>query len=213
MDFFVQCTLEKQCTANHVIKSDTLYRGKWPLILNQYPVNCTSIFSHFSITREINRQDNKKRTGFSCPWEEDESLFIFYYLSLQVFLCAGNPVRYIHPDAFKGLLVLQHLRLRSSQLQQLPSLLHIGHSLLYFELIHSMQVKENQARDFSYLRKIERIAMIYGVLKCTPLGLNHIANIVKDFELCSNGIRSIASMEGVKFIRLRRIYLYDNSIT
>ena len=141
------------------------------------------------------------------------SHFFSYYLSLQVFLCAGNPVRYIHPDAFKGLLVLQHLRLRSSQLQQLPSLLHIGHSLLYFELIRSMQVKENQARDCSYLRKIERIAMVHGVLKWTPLGLNHIANTVKDLELCSNGIRSIASMEGVKFIRLRRIYLYDNSIT
>ena len=108
---------------------------------------------------------------------------------------------------------LQRRRLQSTQLQQLPSLLHIGHSMMYLELIRSMQLKGNHARDFSHLRKIESIKMVHGVLKCTPLGLNHIANTEKDLDLYSNGIRSIASMEGVKFIRLRRIDLYNNSIS
>ena len=124
-----------------------------------------------------------------------------------------NPVRYIHPDAFKGLLGLQRLKLHGTQLHQLPSLQYIGHSLTHLELTHSIQFEGNHAHDFSYLLKTEQLILTYSGLKSTPLGLNYIANTVLILDFTSNSIQSIASMEYIKFDRLQVLHLYKNGIT
>ena len=124
-----------------------------------------------------------------------------------------NPVRYIHPDASKGLLVLEYLRLRSTLLHQLPPLQHIGHSLTYLGLTHSMKVAGNHAQDISCLRKIEELDLVFNGLKSTPLGLAHIANSVRIFVFRSNATKSIASMEDIKFVTLRILHLSQNKIT
>ena len=124
-----------------------------------------------------------------------------------------NPVRYIHPDAFRGLLVLEYLRLRSTQLHQLPPLQHIGHSLTYLGLTHSMKFAENHAQDISFLRKIKELDLVFNGLKSTPLGLTHIANSVRILVFRSNAIKSIASLEHIKFVTLRILHLSQNKIT
>ena len=137
----------------------------------------------------------------------------YYHLSFQVFSFEFDPVRNIHPDAFRGLLVLKRLILRSTQLLKLPSMQHIGHSLTNLDISRSRKFKGNHTRDFNYLRKIKYITMAHNRLKGLPLGLNHLANTVKALDFSSNAIKSIASLEGVNFVRLQSLYLRDNDIT
>ena len=137
----------------------------------------------------------------------------YYHLPFQVFSFQFNPVRNIHPDAFRGLLVLKRLILRPTQLLKLPSMQHIGHSLTGLDISRSRKFKRNHTRHFYYLRKIEYITMAHNKFKGLPLGLNHIANTVKTLDFSSNAIKSIASMEGVSFVRLQSLYLRDNDIT
>ena len=139
-------------------------------------------------------------------------LKIFDNWSFQVFSCVNNPVKYIHPDSYRGLSALQRLKLRSAHLHQLPSFQHIGHSLTDFELSFSVQFIGNNAHDFSYLWKIKDLNMVHNGLKSTPLGLNHVANTVKILDFSSNAIHSIASMEGIKFVKLQTLYLSKNKI-
>ena len=117
-----------------------------------------------------------------------------------------NPVRYIHPDAFKGLLVLEYLRLRSTQLHQLPPLQHIGHSLTYLGLTHSMKFAGNHAQDIV-------LDLVFNGLKSLPLGLTRIANSVRILVFRSNAIKSIASMEDIQFVTLWTLHLSQNKIT
>ena len=137
----------------------------------------------------------------------------FCHLSFQDLFCVRNPLRHIQPDAFRGLLVLQRLKLMSSHLHQLPPLQHIGHSLIYFELSRSKQFKVNHVTDFSYLRKIEDINLRHNGLQSTPLGLNQIANTVLNLDFGFNAIQSTTSMEGITFCKLEIVNLYNNRIT
>ena len=132
---------------------------------------------------------------------------------LQVFASFVNPFEYIHPDAFRGLLVLEHLKLKNTQLLQLPSLQHIGHSLTTLEVISSVHFDGNDAHGFTYLRKIEYIFMDDNVLSSTPLGLDRIANTIKRLNFAFNAINSLTSMEGVTFDKLYRLHLQYNNIT
>ena len=120
---------------------------------------------------------HKERTGIYLMHTEVNNQH--YQLSFQVFSFEFNPVRNIHPDAFRGLLVLKRLILRSTQLLKLPSMQHIGHSLINLEISRSRKFKGNHTRDFYYLQKIEYITMAHNRFKGLPLGLNHIANTVK----------------------------------
>ena len=124
-----------------------------------------------------------------------------------------NPVRHIHPDAFRGLLVLLSLKLQSTQLHQLPHLKHIGNSLIIWESIDFMQFKGANAEDFSHLRKIEHLRISHAGLKGTPLGLDHIANTIKRMYFPSNAIETLATMEGVNFVTLWLLDLRRNVIT
>ena len=136
-----------------------------------------------------------------------------HQLMLQVFASFVNPFEYIHPDAFRGLLVLEHLKLKNTQLLQLPSLQHIGHSLTTLEVISSVHFDGNDAQGFTYLRKIEYIFMDDNVLSSTPLGLDRIANTLKRLNFAFNAINSLTSMEGVTFDKLYRLHLQYNNIT
>ena len=124
-----------------------------------------------------------------------------------------NPVGNVHPAAFIGLLVLQHLTLYHTQLHQLPSFQHIGHSLISVGVSKSVNYKGNNAQEFTYLRKMKYLGMNYNGLTCTLLGLNLIANTLLTLDLDSNAIQSLTSMEGVKFIKLYRLDLTENNIT
>ena len=144
---------------------------------------------------------------------ENELKFIFYYLILQVFSCLGNPVKYVHPAAFRGLSVLQHLNLVHTQLHQLPSLQHVGHSLINLAVRGSVHFKGNAAQNFINLRKIEYLYMDRNELRKTPLGLNLIARTIMILQFNSNSINSLTSLEGVEFIKLHRLALMCNNIT
>ena len=78
---------------------------------------------------------------------------------LQVFSSLVNPVEYIHPYAFRGLLALERLKLKNTQLLHLPSLQHIGHSLTTLEVISSVHFNGNDAQGFTYLRKIKKTSL------------------------------------------------------
>ena len=126
----------------------------------------------------------------------------------------GNPIRYIHPAAFIGLLVLDILSLESTQLYQLPPSQDIGNSLttlifssaIYFESLLN-------AHTFAHLRKIRNLYFWQNGLKSTPLGMHLIANTVVVVNLRFNAIKSLTSMESVKFTRLRELNLADNNIS
>ena len=137
----------------------------------------------------------------------------FYYLTLQVFSCVMNPVKYIHPAAFRGLMVLEHLRLKHTQLHQLPSLQHIGHSLTTLEVSFSTHFKGNDAHDFIHLMKIKHILVGFNELRSTLLGLDLIANTIERLEFASNAINSLTSMEGIKFDKLYKLDIQYNNIT
>ena len=132
-------------------------------------------------------------------------------LTLQVFSCVENPVKYVHPAAFRGLLMLKSLKLRHTQLHQLPSLQDIRHSLTYLEVSNS-NVKETYAQTFTYL-KIKHLQMRYNVLSITPLGLYLIASTIITLDFEFNSISALTSMEGVEFIKLVRLGLKYNNIT
>ena len=55
--------------------------------------------------------------------------------------------------------------------------------------------------------------MAYNGLQRTPLGLSYIANTLIHLYLHANGITSIASMEGINFVRLRILDLSKNRIS
>ena len=137
----------------------------------------------------------------------------FYQLSFQDFSCAWNPIRYIHPDAFIRLLVLNSLKMQATQLHQLSSLKHVGHSLISLQLSRSMRFEGNHAWELSYLRKIEVVNMPHNGLKYLPLGLDYIAKSVRKLDFDFNCMRSIASIEGVNFTNLRSLHLQGNRIT
>ena len=140
-------------------------------------------------------------------------IYFFCHLSFQEFDCVRNPVRHIHPDAFRGLLVLQRFKLHTTQLHELPPMQHTGHSLIYLELSHSEQFELNSVQDFSYLRKIEYIILMQNGLQSTPLGLNHIANTALYLDFMFNSIQSITLMAGIKFYKLQFVNLSNNRIT
>ena len=94
---------------------------------------------------------------------------------------------------------MQTVKLRSTQLHQLPPLQHIGHSLIYLELSRS----KLSVQDFSYLPKIEDIILRNNGLQSTSLGLNHIANTVLKIDFMLNSIQAIMSMEGIKLYKLQ----------
>ena len=134
-------------------------------------------------------------------------------LQLQVFSCVLNPVKYVHPNAFRGLLVLDRLRLRHTQLHQLQSLEHIGHSLKHLEVSFSANIQGNDAHNFNHLRNIRYLYMFHNGIIRTPFGLNLIANTLMMLSLGFNSITSLTSMEGVEFGKLFRLDLQHNNIT
>ena len=73
-----------------------------------------------------------------------------------------------------------------------------------------------EMRDVEYFTNcytIETFHMDFGVLNSTPWGLNHIADSILELNFRHNHITSIASMEGVKFVKLRSLFLAYNKIT
>ena len=124
-----------------------------------------------------------------------------------------NPVKYVHPAAFRGLLVLERVRLRHTQLHQLPSLQHIGHSLITLELGSSIHFKRNDAQDFTHRMNLRYILMDCSRLRSTPLGLALTANTIKRLNFAYNATHSLTSMEGVKFDKLITLDLHYNNIT
>ena len=90
---------------------------------------------------------------------------------------------------------------------------HIGHSLTVLRLSNSMTFRGNHARGFYYLRRIEHVSLSHNGLKSLPLGLNHIASSVKTLDFSYNAMKSIASMEGVNFVRLQILNLERNKLT
>ena len=136
-----------------------------------------------------------------------------YYLTLQVFSCLMNPVEYVHPAAFKGLLVLERLRPEHTKLRQLPSLQHIGHSLTTLKVSSSTYFIGNDAQDFIHLMNIKHILLDQNGFRTTPFGLDLIANTIQRLEFASNAINSLTSMGGVKFDKLDKLDLQYNNIT
>ena len=143
----------------------------------------------------------------------NKSKIDFQNLTLQIFSCLMNPVKYVHPAAFRGLLVLGHLKLKLNQIHQLPSLQHIGHSLTSLEISFSRHFKGDGAYSFTYLWKVKNHDMYGNGLIRTPLGLKCIASTVITLDFGYNSIISLTSMEGVEFIKLLRLYFRCNNIT
>ena len=147
---------------------------------------------------------------FKC---ENESKTNLHKLTLQAFSCMMNPVKYVHPAAFRGLLVLERVKLRHTQLHQLPPGQHIGHSLTSLEISFSVHFTGNDAHNFTYLRKIKYFEMHHNGLIRTPLGLDVIAGTIIVLNFAYNTIISLTSMESVEFIKLQKLRLKCNNIT
>ena len=125
-----------------------------------------------------------------------------------------NPIKYIHPAAFRGLLVLEHLKLRHTHLQSLSlPLQDVGHSLTELDVSLSTHVKGNEVQTFTDLRKIKLLEMHHNGLRAIPLGLNLIASTVMTINFAHNSISSLTSMEGIEFNKLVRLRLSYNEIT
>ena len=142
-----------------------------------------------------------------------DATIMFHHLTLQVFSCMNNPVKYLHPAAFRGLLTLRHLKLKHTQLHKLPSFQHIGHSLTTLGISLSAPLTRHDAQDFTYLGKIKYIRMNRIGLRSTPLGLNLIANTIMTLDFHYDAINSLMSMEGVTFVKLVSLDLSYNNIT
>ena len=140
-------------------------------------------------------------------------ILILHRLTLQRFSCLMNPIKYVHPAAFRGLLVLEHLKLLHTQLHQLPSLQHIGQSLTRLVVSRSAYFKGTYEGSLSDLRKIKYVSMNHNGLRSTPLRLNLIAKTIMTLELSCNAINSVTSLASVEFIKLIRLDLRHNNIT
>ena len=124
----------------------------------------------------------------------------FHHLKLEVFPCMNNPVKYLHPAVFRGLLILVRLILKHTQLHKLPSFQHIGYSLTSLHVSLSVPLTRHDAQNFAYLWKIKYIDMNRIGLKSTHLGLNLIANTIIKLDFHHYAINPLMSMEDVKFI-------------
>ena len=121
-------------------------------------------------------------------------------------------IKHIHPAAFRGLLILEHLKLIHTQLHELPSLQHIGQSLTRLVVSRSAHFKGTYEGSLCDLRKIRYINMNHNGLRSTPLRLNLIANTIMTLEFSCNAINSMTSMDGLQFIKLTRLDLRHNTL-
>ena len=105
------------------------------------------------------------------------------------------------------------MTINSQQLQQLPPLQDIAHSLvsLYVVTMNLGQTKNEQL--LSGCRTLTRLGMPFSALETISLGLHHIAKTVEYLRFKRNAIRSIASMEGIAFAKLFALDLCHNNIT
>ena len=145
--------------------------------------------------------------------ESDVQIFVIQ-ITLQIFVCQDNPIRHVHQSAFQGVLALKVLRLQSHQLQQLPLLNDVGHSLsvLYISFAIEITSVRNQTY-FDRYHNLRKLYMTKTSLNSTPMGLNHISTTIKRLSLMYNAITSVASMEYVNFSQLDQLDLGNNRIT
>ena len=122
-------------------------------------------------------------------------------------------LRCIHPLAFKGVLALKFLTIKSHQLQQLPPLQDITHSLISLHIV-SVKIRQTKTEDyFIGCWSLERLVIPFSALEIVSLGLQHVAKTVEYLHFKHNVIRSIASMEGITFSTLLMLDLRHNNIT
>ena len=139
-------------------------------------------------------------------WRNDTIIF-------QRFQCYANPLRFIHPAAFKGVLALRFIFIDSRQLQQLPPLQDITHSLICLYLVSMGMGQTKNEHYFRGCRTLEQFGMTFSVLQSISLGLCHIGQTFKYLKFDHNGIRSVASMKDIAFTNLRVLDLSHNNIT
>ena len=149
------------------------------------------------------------------PIEANKMYFLqqLTLLSFQRLQCNANPLQLIHPWAFKGVLALKLIAIDSPQLQQLPPLQDIAHSLTSLFIV---SVDLEQTKNQQYLsdcRMLKRVSMPFSALETISLGLHHIAKTLEYLRLKHNVIKSIASMEGIAFRKLHALDLRHNNIT
>ena len=133
--------------------------------------------------------------------------------SFQKFQCFENPLRCIHSSAFKGVLALKFLLIKSHQLQQLPPLQDIAHSLIAWYVESTKLGQTKNEHYFNGCFTLERLQIPFSDLETILLGLHHVAETVERLEFNHNLIRSIALMEGIVFSKLLVLDLRHNNIT
>ena len=102
---------------------------------------------------------------------------------------------------------------RHRNVHQLPYLQHVGHPLIYLAYVGTISIDEmRDVQYFTSCKRIETFGMNFGALKSTPSGLNQIADSIVELYFRHNHIASIASMEGVKFVKLRSLFLDGSRI-
>ena len=127
--------------------------------------------------------------------------FVRFFLFCFVFVCLffvaqgitifKNPVAYVHPAAFQGLIRLQSLVIYSAQLHVAPSLRFIGHSLNTLDLSNSKV--EFKSGYFKHGYIMQTLTVVSSDLREMPISLRMIAESLETLSLSDNSITMIWS--------------------
>ena len=131
----------------------------------------------------------------------------------QVFQCHANPLQIIQPAAFKGVVVLKFITIDSRQLQQLPPLQDITHSLISLYLVSMDMGQMKNEHYFHGRRTREQFGMPLNALETISIGLYHIGKTVVQLKFSHNVLRTVARTESIVFTKLRVVDLSHNNIT
>ena len=84
---------------------------------------------------------------------------------------------------------------RSHQLQQLPQLNHIGHSLPASYIFWAKYITSMDSKYFDRYQNLQKFSISRTSLNSTPSGLNYISYTIEKLSLMCNDLTSVASME------------------
>ena len=115
-------------------------------------------------------------------------------------IIADNPIEYIDPLAFDGIIELKSLHFVNT-LRHAPDLSKTGHSLR-FKFLSNVEVG-NKSIDLKSLIILEELTFCCSGLNEVPKSIRHVSSTIHELNLADNCITTLENMENIVF----RIYV------
>ena len=130
----------------------------------------------------------------------------YFFQSITIF---DNPIEYVDPLAFDGILELKSLNFQRA-LRYVPDFSKTANSLRY--LFISRLEGENKYIDLKPLIMLEVLRFQSSGLNEIPRSIRHVSSTIHYLDLVDNCITTLENMENIVFRNLTTIYLMQNHI-